>query len=282
MFRLPALLLACLPAFICFLVSNQPDFFTVPKNWHKQVSQELHGKSLVLTIICCAMVIPITLFGIISGSTSVLVFLSLSSAIAALWGLFRLAGPRALIVGILLIIVAWLSKTDLALWASNILSIAAGLGAAHFLNSIFSRKALKMFCLTFAGLDIVLVGSGLLSQAINQLPLNGSFIPVAPHLDAFNRIIAGGALLGTGDIAYGALVAALIISAKPTRRQVAGTCFLYAGLGLGMAAFALHTGYAVPATLPGFLALVVLRFTIRRSTLHQEILEPAILLTSDQ
>jgi CHASE2 domain-containing sensor protein len=66
----------------------------------------------------------------------------------------------------------------------------------------------------------------------------------------------GSTFLGSGDIAYAALAAALIVGFKLgwVRTLVVGG--VYAAAALSLAALAVHSGQSVPATAPGLLAVL--------------------------
>jgi hypothetical protein len=262
--------LACLPATLCLVLTARPQFFAVPTllSARGRVTQ-LHGKLLVLTVLGCLLAVPLTLLAFADDAHIALAVGTAASFAGATWGAMRVCGSvnvNAALGASAAAVVAVLAFAGggSAIWAANALSLCAGLGAAHLLHMAFSRKALIFFLAAFAALDIVVVASGLAVAAVHQLPLVGAFAATHSQALIFNRIQIGGVLLGSGDVAYAALVAALIVAAGVGRVRALGLCFCYALASIAFAAWATSSGSAMPATLPGAFVLVLLAVLVRR------------------
>jgi hypothetical protein len=213
-------------------------------------------------VIGCLLAVPLTLLAFSQNSAVALDLAGLASFVGALWGAMRLASAFGIHAGLgaaaaILAAVIAFSGASGASGAANALAVCAGLGAAHLLYIAFSRKALLIFMVAFAAMDVLIVSSGLVTSAIHQLPLVGVFNGSGgrAHVLVFNRVQVKGALLGSGDIAYAALVAAIIGGTNLKRVSAYLSCCLYALAAIALAAFATSDNTAVPATAPGVIAL---------------------------
>jgi hypothetical protein len=255
---LVALALSCLPAAICLALATRPSFFLLPAWAKRRGDIQLRGRVALLTLAGCLAMVPAQMLLMASGARVAIIEASAVSLVAALWGLSRLLGARlGVVVGVALG-AAVLIPGRQALWAADALAVAAALGGAHLFRAAFSRRLLRAFCLSFAGLDVVLVASGLITQVIGRLPVPGSLSFGSGALPVFDRLQAGGATLGTADVLYGALIAALVACEAPARWRVLLVCASYGACALGQAIWVLSDQATAPATLPGLVALGVL------------------------
>ena len=270
-----ALALACLPALLCLALASRPAFFTAPSAIVARGHIELHGKAMVLALLGCLLAIPLALVAFSQGTQLALLAGCAASFAGAMWGAVRLGGAIGALLALAAFAFALVGLGTSSLWAADALSLCAGLGAAHLLHTAFSRRALVWFLAAFALLDIAIVGSGLVHSAIQHFPLVGSFGLSQAHALLFNRVQVGGATLGSGDIAYGALVGALMAASGVSRGKIILICAGYALASVAFAIYATRSGNAVPATVPGVLALGLLALALRRQTRGRGVTAPA-------
>lgn len=264
----PAFALSCLPPVICYTLARKSAFFAVPPVLRDHAaSSQMRGTPLVATMIGCLAVVPLMLLALGTGAPAAMLFGALFSTLAALWGGYAVAGVRGVSVVALLAAAAIWAGGPAALWAANLCSVCAGLGGGHLLAGAFPQRALLVFCVAFVVMDILVVGGGLLSGAVNQLPLAGSFGSELADPPLFNRVETGGVLLGAGDITFAALVAMITVGVGLSHRRLLALCGVYLLAMWSLVAYALISLQAVPATLPGLVALAAL-FALGRANIR--------------
>jgi hypothetical protein len=180
----------------------------------------------------------------------------LLSAGVAVWGAYQIAGVCGL-VGALSLLFVTISPWDPYLLAFGALSLLGALGAARLLVRRLPVTALRTGLLMFAVFDIIFIVSGVGQQVTELLPAlfdSPSFFRGPPLL---NRIWLGGQVLGAGDILFAALLATVVIRMRARRSEIVLATGCYAVLALALFATAQHEQIAVPATLPGAVALLV-------------------------
>jgi hypothetical protein len=251
------LLVACLPATVCLLMSLRPAFFAMPSNLISNRAPSLKGNGWIgpAVILACPAALALMLWLAIHMPSPTEWCAFALTGCAAVWGAYRLAGwPASAITGAL--VVFSVLKPGLGGHAApSLLALLAGIGCANAVAITFRFRPLVIFLALYAAADIVLVSSGLTRTAFVHLPAAGALGVMTDSLRPFMRIQLGPVMLGIGDVVYATLVAAVLVARRAPLRQIVFVSLVYMVGMVFVAIWAFRSGAMLPATFPGACAL---------------------------
>jgi hypothetical protein len=257
---LNSMVIAFVPAAICLVLALRPAFFAAP-------AQVASNRPLMLAenrwiapalIIGALAAVPAVIWLTAHTSTAMQYGSFLLTALAALWGAYRLAGWRAMTITCVLVLFSAVTPEQGGRAAISLLSVLAGLGVANVVAVTLRTRPLIVFLAVFAVADLVLVSSGFTRATFVHLPVAGAFGELTVTLRPFMRVQAGSVMLGIGDIVYATLVAAVLVGRRAPLRLIVFVSVAYAAGMVVVAACAVRSGAMLPATLPGAFALAAM------------------------
>ncbi len=257
---LDGVLIALLPAAVCFVLARRPAFFAVPAQLMASRPLIVKQSTWIAPVLMIGTLaaLPLMIWLIVHRSTDMQYATFGLTALAALWGAYRLAGRPALAIAGMLVVLSVLEPRLGGNATTSLLAVLAGLGIANVVAVTLRPRPLIIFLAAFAAVDLLLVSSGLTRATLVHLPVAGTFGQMTATAKPFMRIQAGALLLGVGDVVYAALVAAVLVARRAPLRLTMFVSVAYAMGMLVVASCALRSGAMLPATLPGAFALAVM------------------------
>lgn len=254
--------LTFLPGALILLLWLRPHFFMSGLSHHNKtdIGQENSASSNALALAIITGVVAIISMLLLSNGVNLWINMAaIISVLAAAVGVVRLAGTHAVLYMFVALVLVAISSTQLAVVAGNIVAIAAGLGVAFLLARSIHTRSLPTYLIAFALLDIAIVMGGLPQGAINGI--SAGIGDWANNLPVFNHLSVGSTDFGVMDVAYAALISFIMIRSNASRQQVALTVIVYTGFQLITVILVFTQVGALPATVPGMLALLAYMYS---------------------
>ena len=211
-----SMVIAFVPAAICLVLALRPAFFAAPAQVASNRPLMLaENRWIAPALITGALAaVPAVIWLTAHTSTAMQYGSFLLTALAALWGAYRLAGWRAMTITCVLVLFSAVTPEQGGRAAISLLSVLAGLGVANVVAVTLRTRPLIVFLAVFAVADLVLVSSGFTRATFVHLPVAGAFGELTVTLRPFMRVQAGSVMLGIGDIVYATLVAAVLVGRR--------------------------------------------------------------------
>lgn len=217
------------------------------------------SKGFILLILACA---PLSLVAFSGRFPLWLAVAFVLTALGAGYGAYRTVGAAGAASAAVLVVISLVGHGSAQAVSISLLSFAVALGCAHAVAAVLPRKQITFLLGAFLLLDFWIVYISLSANAVDTLMfLPAGFGQWANSLPIFNRITIADQVLGSIDVAYVALAAAVMLRYHATvREMIAPGLVLLVSQSL-IVIWVFNYGQAFPATIPAALALMTFGLT---------------------